>query len=94
MPPPEEESHVHHLFVLNVDERDRLGEYLLKFDIQNLSHYPVPVHRQPPCRGLRIDPVGLPNAERHAATCLSIPCHPQLSNADVARVIKVINAFR
>jgi dTDP-4-amino-4,6-dideoxygalactose transaminase len=94
VPPAEEENHVHHLFVLNVDERDRLGEHLRKCEVQNLSHYPVPVHRQPPCRDLRIDPTGLQNAERHAATCLSIPCHPQLSNADVSRVIEVVNAFR
>jgi dTDP-4-amino-4,6-dideoxygalactose transaminase len=94
VPPAEEENHVYHLFVLNVDERDQLGKHLRDSDIQTLSHYPVPIHRQPPCRDLRFDPRGLPNAERHAATCLSIPCHPQLSNADVAHVIEVINAFR
>jgi len=94
VPPAEEENHVHHLFVLNVAERDRLGEHLRGCDVQNLSHYPVPIHRQAQCRDLRIDPMGLPNAEQHAATCLSIPCHPQLSNVDVARVIEVVNAFR
>lgn len=93
-PPADETNHVHHLFVLTCDERDRLATYLRGCGIQNLIHYPIPVHCQPPCRNLRIDPAGMKNAERHGATCLSIPCNPQLSDANVVRVIKVINAFR
>ena len=41
-----------------------------------------------------IDPAGLTHAERHAATCLSIPCNPQLTDDEVARVIEAVNAFR
>jgi dTDP-4-amino-4,6-dideoxygalactose transaminase len=43
---------------------------------------------------LRRDPMGLKVAERHAATCLSIPCHPQLTDAEVASVIRAVNEFR
>lgn len=57
-------------------------------------HYPIPTHRQPPCTGFRTDPAGMARAERHAATCLSIPCNPQLTDGDVARVIGAINDFR
>ncbi len=88
------ERHVHHLFVVLCDQRERLQAHLQAAGVQSLIHYPVPVHRQPPCRDLRCDPQGLSQAERHAATCLSLPCHPALSDADVARVIKAVNAFR
>jgi len=62
--------------------------------VQTLIHYPVPVHRQPPCTALRRDPLGLPHTEAHAATCVSIPCHPQMGDADVAQVIDAINGWR
>lgn len=86
-------SHVYHLFVVLSPERDRLANFLKENGVQTLVHYPVPIHGQPPCRELRQDPNGLGAAERHAAQCLSIPCHPQLSDADVAKVIGSINAF-
>jgi dTDP-4-amino-4,6-dideoxygalactose transaminase len=53
----------------------------------------VPAHHQPPCRELRIDPQGLAVSERHAATCLSLPCHPQLSDEQVQQVIDAVNRF-
>jgi nucleoside-diphosphate-sugar epimerase len=40
------------------------------------------------------DSQGLKVSERHAATCLSLPCHPQMSHQDVASVIAAVNKFR
>ena len=91
--PEQTENHVYHLFVVMCDQRKRLGEFLRERGIATLIHYPVPVHHQPPCRGIRRDAQGLEASERHARDCLSIPCHPQLSDADVAGVIDAINDF-
>lgn len=91
--PEECGSHVYHLFVILCDERDELSQYLTDAGIANLSHYPVPIHKQPPCRKFKSDPVGLPAVERHASTCLSIPCHPQLAESEVAKIIETLNAF-
>lgn len=91
--PLQQRSHVHHLFVVLCEDRVRLSAHLTQAGIANLSHYPIPVHKQPPCAGLRVDPAGLSVVEKHAATCLSIPCHPQMSAADVAQVIEAVNAF-
>jgi dTDP-4-amino-4,6-dideoxygalactose transaminase len=87
------DTHVHHLFVLTSPERDRLAAFLDARGIQTLMHYPIPVHRQPPSAHLPRDPEGLRHAEQHAATCLSLPCHPQLRDEDVARVIEAVNRF-
>jgi len=92
--PREAEDHVHHLFVLTCDDRDLLRAFLADEGIQTSVHYPIPVHRQRPCAALRVDPAGMARAERHAATCLSIPCNPQLTDSEVGRVIEAINAFR
>ncbi|MDG6027619.1 MAG: DegT/DnrJ/EryC1/StrS family aminotransferase [Candidatus Brocadia sp.] len=92
--PKDSENHVYHLFVMLCKERDRLSCYLRERGVDNLVHYPVPVHQQVPCRSIRRDPKGLIHAESHAACCLSIPCHPQMSADDVNKVIEVINEFK
>ena len=85
---------MHHLFVALCGERDRLAAFLKDRGVQTLVHYPVPVHRQEPCRTLRVDPKGLRNAEAHAERCLSLPCHPQMTDDQVGQVIEAVNAFR
>lgn len=87
------ENHVYHLFVVTTAERDRLAAYLAQNQVQTLLHYPIPVHRQQPCEAVTRAPGGLKSAERHADTCLSIPCHPQMTDADVRHVIEVMNAY-
>ena len=87
------DHHVYHLFVIHCPERDRLADFLRKEGIETLVHYPIPAHHQKCCQQLRQDPHGLSNAESHARQCLSIPCHPQLGDDDVARVIAAINQF-
>jgi dTDP-4-amino-4,6-dideoxygalactose transaminase len=87
------ESHVYHLFVVTTNDRDHLASYLKSHDIGSLSHYPVPVHHQKPCLQIKVDPQGLNNAECHANSCLSIPCHPQMNDHQISEVIKVINEY-
>ena len=92
--PESPDSHVYHLFVICCNERDRLANHLKTRGIETLIHYPVPVHLQPPCRDVRCDPAGLVAAERHAVVCLSIPCHPFLSDDEVSIIIEAVNDFR
>jgi dTDP-4-amino-4,6-dideoxygalactose transaminase len=92
--PAQEKSHVYHLFVVLCKERERLAKYLTERGIQTFVHYPVPIHFQIPTKELHRDPNGLRFAEQHATQCLSIPCHPQMSDNNVAMVIDSINAFK
>jgi dTDP-4-amino-4,6-dideoxygalactose transaminase len=92
--PRTRESHVHHLFVLLCDRRDELGAFLKSRGVENLIHYPVPVHKQAPCLDLPRDAQGLPVSESHASRCLSIPIHPQMGDGDVRTVLDALNAFR
>jgi len=92
--PAQDQSHVYHLFVVRCKQRDRLAQHLKARQIESLIHYPLPIHFQPPCKEMRRDPQGLGVTETHAAECLSIPCHPQMSDADVASVVAAINDFK
>lgn len=92
--PLESDSHAYHLFVVRCEERDRLAVHLREHGVSSLIHYPIPVHHQKPCTGIKMDPRGLEHAEQHAARCLSIPCHPQMSDDDVRIVTEAINEFK
>lgn len=92
-PPVSEEAHARHLYVVTTDDRDRLAQHLSDRGVETLVHYPIPAHEQPPTRDLPRDPKGLTATERHARTCLSLPCHPQLSDDDVDRVIAAVNEY-
>jgi len=88
------ESHVYHLFVIRAQHRDALVDHLQAKGVQSLIHYPIPIHQQHPCEGLARDPEGLLMTELHASQCLSLPCHPQLSDQAVESVIYAVNTFR
>ncbi len=86
-------SHVFHLYVIACEQRDALQRHLQHNQVQSLIHYPIPVHMQEPCRDVARDPRGLNNSDAHAASCLSLPCHPQMTDGDVCRVIDSVNSF-
>jgi dTDP-4-amino-4,6-dideoxygalactose transaminase len=89
----ESEAHVNHLFVVTCEERDRLQAHLHSFGVQTSIHYPVPIHCEKPCAALARDREGLGNSERHARTCLSLPCHPQMTEEEVDAVVAAVNCF-
>lgn len=91
--PEDSDSHVYHLFVVLCECREILASHLFSLGIHSFSHYPIPIHLQSSCLGIKIDPMGLSNAESHAERCLSIPCHPQMSSQDIKAVIDAINIF-
>jgi dTDP-4-amino-4,6-dideoxygalactose transaminase len=92
--PQEPSAHVYHLFVVSCEHRSELQAHLQTHGIQSLMHYPLPIHHQEPCKNIARDPQGLKRSEDHANTCLSLPCHPQLTDADVAQVIDVLNSYQ
>jgi dTDP-4-amino-4,6-dideoxygalactose transaminase len=92
-PPSSDEAHVYHLFVVTCKERDALQTHLHNNQVQSLIHYPIPIHRQLPCHQILRSPNGLDNSDLHATTCLSLPCHPQMSKEDVSTVFKAVNSF-
>jgi dTDP-4-amino-4,6-dideoxygalactose transaminase len=92
--PEELSAHVYHLFVVTCEQRDKLQAHLLQHQVQSLIHHPIPVHRQEPCLKIARDPQGLAHSDRHASICLSLPCHPQMTDNDIEIVITAMNSFQ
>jgi dTDP-4-amino-4,6-dideoxygalactose transaminase len=91
--PEHPEAHAYHLLCVITEHRQALQAHLGEQGVQALIHYPVPVHHQLPCTDLAHDPLGLVHAERHAQQCLSLPCHPQLSDIEVDHIAAAVNRF-
>jgi dTDP-4-amino-4,6-dideoxygalactose transaminase len=79
---PDRES-VYHLFVIEVDDRDRVAASMRERGIQTGLHYPIPVHLQPAYRKLGLKKGSFPVAERLAERCLSLPMFPELSDEQI-----------
>jgi len=85
---------VYHIFPVFCSRRDALRQYLLDNGVQTEVHYPIPPHRQLCYQGLLTSATdGLPITDLIHATELSLPCHPALLEADVDRIIELLNAF-
>jgi aminotransferase EvaB len=83
-------THTWHQFVVRSPKRDALQAHLAKQDILCGVLYPMPIHRQPAYHDASLS---LPRTEQACAEVLSLPLHPGLSEADVARVVKETRAF-
>jgi dTDP-4-amino-4,6-dideoxygalactose transaminase len=88
-----EEHNVFHTFVIQVDRRDELQEFLRERGIGTAIHYKIPIHLQPAARALGHAPGSFPVAERQATRILSLPVHQFLTQADLAYVAASIREF-
>jgi dTDP-4-amino-4,6-dideoxygalactose transaminase len=84
---------VWHLYVVHTPQRAALQEHLATQGIGTLVHYPVPPHRQPAYAHMSLPPGALPIAEELAATCLSLPLWPGMTEEMVAMVAQAIRVF-
>jgi dTDP-4-amino-4,6-dideoxygalactose transaminase len=82
--------HVWHLFVVHSSRRDALAEALRVRGIPTGLHYPIPLHQQSAFAGREPGAGPLPETERAAATCLSLPMHPHLTDAQVQQVADAV----
>jgi dTDP-4-amino-4,6-dideoxygalactose transaminase len=83
-------EHVFHLYVVQVDDRDRVLNALYDTGIRAGIHYPVPVHEQPAFRDLGLAPDDLPQASRAAKRVLSLPIYPEMTGQQVERVARAL----
>jgi dTDP-4-amino-4,6-dideoxygalactose transaminase len=87
LPPCRPEEHnVFHTFVIQVDRRDELQDFLRERGIGTAIHYKIPIHLQPAARALGHGPGSFPVAERQATRILSLPVHQFLTPADLEYV--------
>lgn len=93
LPDPMGAEYVGHLYVLCSAKRDSLRAHLRALDVASDVHYPIPDYRQP-VFGERFAHVRLANTEHLAAEILTLPCYPEMSDAQADEVIEGVNSWR
>jgi dTDP-4-amino-4,6-dideoxygalactose transaminase len=86
------ESHVYHLYVVQVDDRDAVREKLANHGVESGIHYPVPIHLQPAYADLGYSAGSFPKTEASAKRVLSLPMFPELTRAQIERVVSALSA--
>ena len=82
-----------HTFVIQVDNRDSLKNYLENNGIKTAIHYPIPIHLQPAARYLKFEKGDFIKTEEQATRILSLPVNQFLSPDDVKFIANKINGF-
>ncbi len=85
--------HVYHLYVVRSERRDVLAEHLKTRGIMTGRHYPFPVHVQPGLAARARIPVPLELTDRLAEEILSLPMFPDMTDAQIDRVVTAIKEF-
>lgn len=85
-------GHAYHLYVIQVDDRRGLYEFLRTKQIFSQVHY-IPVHTMPYYQQLGWQPGDFPRAEAYYARCLSLPMFPSLSDEEQQYVIDCVREF-
>ena len=86
------EEHAYHLYVIEVEKRDELYEYLKKHNIFSQVHY-IPIHLFPYYNSLGFKKGDFPYSEKYYEKCLSLPMYPELCLDDQQYIIQVIFNF-
>jgi dTDP-4-amino-4,6-dideoxygalactose transaminase len=84
-------THVYHQYTILTERREAVAAALERAGSASAVYYPIPLHRQEAfaadCAGL-----SLPEAERVAARCLSLPMYPELPDAAVDRICEAVRS--
>ena len=86
-------EHVWHLFVVKVQNRDKLQTYLNESGIGTQAHYPIPPHLAKAYGYLKYKNGDFPIPENYANTVVSLPLYEGMTDEEVDYVIQIINKY-
>lgn len=86
-------THVYHLYVIRVDEQERLLRAMGERGIACGIHYPVPIHLQKAYAHLGLGPGSFPVAETCCKEVLSLPMFPELKSEQVEAVVRELKTL-
>lgn len=87
----DEKSHVWHVFVIRVKERERFQQYLTDNGIQTVIHYPTAPHKQEAYK--EYSALSLPITEQIHREVISLPISPVMTSEEVETVVRIVNEF-
>ncbi len=86
-------DHIFHQYVMRVERRDEMKDFLLKKGIQTGIYYPLPLHLQPCFKYLGYKKGNLKEAEAAALTSLALPVFPELKKTEKEHIMASIREF-
>ena len=87
--------HIYHLYVIETEQRDEMLKYLNEAGIDAKTHYPIAIHQQegyPWGKPADLD-ISLPLTEKSAASVISLPMFPELTQEEIDYVIDTVRAW-
>lgn len=87
--------HIYNQYIIRVQERNRLRQYLQEKGIGTEIYYPVPFHKQECFTYLseKFNKFSYRNAERAAAESLALPIYPELTQEQILYIVEAIKSF-
>ncbi|MEW6386725.1 MAG: DegT/DnrJ/EryC1/StrS family aminotransferase [Thermodesulfobacteriota bacterium] len=85
--------YVHHLYMVQAQDRDQLLTFLQARGIEAKVHYPIPLHLQRASAHLGYQAGDFPVAETQARSIITLPVHQHLSEEQVDYMIEMIREF-
>ena len=82
----------HHLFVIEINDRKKLYNFLKTHNIFSQIHY-IPLHTLPYYSNIGYDNANLKNSENYYKHCISLPMYPTLTNTEQELVISKVLEF-
>ncbi len=86
-------KHVFHQYVIRVQRRDELRQFLADRKIGSEIYYPLPLHLQPVFSYLGLKAGDLPVSEQAAQEVLALPMFPELTETEIKWVVDSIAEF-
>jgi perosamine synthetase len=80
-------------YAVKLKDRDGLKKHLLENSVYCDSHYPIPIHLQPPYRRMGYKKGDFPVAERFADTTLSLPMFVEMKKDEMDEVCGLVSGY-
>ena len=85
--------HIYNQYIIRVERRNELWDFMKKKEVGCEVYYPVPFHRQECFEYLKCNDNEFPNANFAAEHSLALPIYPELSNEQIKFVVDSIAEF-
>jgi dTDP-4-amino-4,6-dideoxygalactose transaminase len=86
-------THVYHLYVIRVKEREKLQKFLQEREIASGFHYKIPLHLQPAYKYLNYHKGDFPVSEKIMEEIISLPMFPELSKHQIEYTVESIKLY-
>ncbi|AZO96653.1 DegT/DnrJ/EryC1/StrS family aminotransferase [Halocella sp. SP3-1] len=83
--------HVYHLYVIRINNRDKVRKKLSRKGINTGIHYPVPLHLQPAYKYLGYKEGDFPISEKVSNEIISLPMWPEIDKKSIKLICEEVN---